>query len=265
MKGQSPDINQLQREQLVYIGELLREVRESMTLSYEEVAKKTLIRANLIRSIETANVEQLPEPVYTRGLIRRYADDLGLDGETLASQYFTPTSPENRPSFWRIPITPQLRPVHLYVTYVALIAIAISALSYTLKRTTASSEMVTLPVLQGEVAEEATMPETGAEAANTETPDDPAPVISNDPIRISVEMQDQSWLRVTADQEVAFEGILKAGTVQNWTAQDTLKIRAGNAGAVAVSFNEGDAEVLGKPGVVAEVTFPPEDTASINF
>lgn len=265
MKGKSPDINQLQREQLVYIGELLREVRESMTLSYEEVAKKTLIRANLIRAIETANVEQLPEPVYTRGLIRRYANDLGLDGETLASQYFTPVSQESRRSFWRIPITPQLRPVHLYVTYVALIAIAISVLSYTLKRTVASSQTVTLPVLQGEVAEEATMPETSAEVTNADTPDAPAPVIADEPIRISVEMQDQSWIRVTADQEVAFEGILKAGDVQSWTAKEVLKIRAGNAGAVAVSFNEGDAEVMGKPGVVAEVTFPPEDTASINF
>jgi cytoskeletal protein RodZ len=264
MKQKSPDINQLQKEQLVYIGELLREMRESMTLSYEELAKTTLIRPNLLQAIEAANVGQLPEPVYTRGLIRRYADALGLDGETLASQYFTPSNKEQQRSFWRVPITPQLRPVHLYATYVALIAIAISALSYTLQRTAEQNQSLTLPVLEGETLENFTMPKEGVTAAEPETPSKPI-VVSDDPIRIAVKMQDQSWLRVIADNQVAFEGILKAGDVQTWTAKESLKIRAGNAGGVVVSFNEGDAEVLGKPGVVTEVSYPPDDTASLAF
>jgi hypothetical protein len=60
--------------------------------------------------MEAAEVTQLPEPVYTRGLIRQYANVLGLDGETLSSQYFTPRLRNLKRSFWRVPITPQLRP-----------------------------------------------------------------------------------------------------------------------------------------------------------
>lgn len=267
MKRQSSDINRLHQEQLVYIGQLLREVREEHALSHEALAKKTLIRSSLLVAIETASINQLPEPVYTRGLIRRYGDSLGLDGEALASQYFTPPNAQKSRPFWRISLAPQLRPSHLYMIYVLLIAIAISALSYTLKRTTFRTS--TLPVLEGEVAEEAMLPEAGvtsstsnnSENNNTETP--PATVTS-EPIRASVEMQDQSWLRITVDGEIAFEGILKEGDAKTWTAKHQLKVRAGNAGGVMVAFNEGSPKALGQPGMVTEVTYPPEDTARAN-
>jgi len=115
MKRQSPNTNQLHREQLVHIGQILREAREPAGLSQATMADKTLIRLSLLDAIETADISQLPEPVYTRGLIRRYGESLGLDGETLALQYFTPTTQTPSRSFWRLPVTPQLRPVHLYL------------------------------------------------------------------------------------------------------------------------------------------------------
>ncbi|MBE7384092.1 MAG: helix-turn-helix domain-containing protein [Leptolyngbya sp. SIO1E4] len=265
MKKQSPDINQLHQEQLIHIGQLLREMRNEYALSYEDLAKKTLIRPSLLEAIETANVDQLPEPVYTRGLIRRYGESLGLDGETLASQYFTPPNSQKPHAFWRVSFAPQLRPMHLYVIYVFLIAIAISALSYTLKQTTYRTS--TLPILSGESAEEAMMPEEGprADAENSDTPDAGAlpAAVANAPIRVAVEMQGQSWLRITSDGSVAFEGILKAGDSQIWTAKEQLKVRAGNAGGVVISFNEGTSKVLGQPGVVTEITYPPEDTAQL--
>ena len=268
MNRKSSNINQLHQEQLVYIGQLLRETREESALSRVDLAEKTLIRPSLLEAIETANVDQLPEPVYTRGLIRRYGDRLGLDGEALASQYFTPPNSQKSPSFWRVPFAPQLRPLHLYMIYVLLIAIAISALSYTLKRTTYRTS--TLPVLEGESAEEAMLPNEAAASAEgnasatEKSSESSAPARPNAPIRVSVEMQDQSWLRITSDGKVAFEGILKEGDSQLWTAKEQLRIRAGNAGGVFVSFNESGAKALGQPGVVAEVVYPPEDTAQLN-
>lgn len=266
MKRQSSDINKLHQEQLVYLGQLLQDTRESIGLSHDELAKKTLIRPNLLKAIETASVAQLPEPIYTRGLIRRYGDSLGLDGGALASQYFTPPSRQQPRPFWRVPFAPQLRPLHLYVIYVLLIGVAISALSYTLKRTTYRTS--TLPILEGESAEEAMLPQEGAVTATTNealssTESATPPATSSAPIRVAVKIQDQSWLRITADGTVAFEGILKEGAAQTWTANEQLKIRAGNAGGVVVSFNEGTDKALGNPGVVAEVVYPPEDTARL--
>ncbi|RZM79665.1 helix-turn-helix domain-containing protein [Leptolyngbya iicbica] len=267
MNKPAQNINQLHREQLVYIGQILRETREAAGLSQAALAEKTLIRLSLLNAIEVADISQLPEPVYTRGLIRRYGDSLGLDGEALAIQYFTPAT-QKKPSrsFWRLPITPQLRPVHLYVTYVVLIGVAISALSYTLQRM--SYQNSTLPVLEGEVAEEAMMPEGGPGSEEAESPTAPeAPAVpaevADAPVRVTVQLQEQSWLRITTDGTVTFEGILKEGDSKIWTAEEQLRIRAGNAGGVRVSFNEGNAEVLGQPGTVAEATYPPNNTAQL--
>ena len=266
MNKQAPNTNQLHREQLVYIGQILRETRETAGLSQAALAEKTLIRLSLLNAIEIADITQLPEPVYTRGLIRRYGDSLGLDGEALAIQYFTPATQKPSQSFWRLPITPQLRPVHLYMTYVVLIGVAISALSYTLQRM--SYQNSTLPVLEGEIAEEAIMPEGGPGADDTDSPAaSEAPAVpaevADAPVRVTVQLQEQSWLRITTDGDVTFEGILKEGDSKIWTAEEQLRIRAGNAGGVKVSFNEGNAEVLGQPGTVAEATYPPTDTAQL--
>lgn len=270
MKKQSPSINQLHQEQLVYIGQILREAREAKGLSHQILAKETLIRASLLQAIEAAAINQLPEPIYTRGLIRRYGDRLGLDGETLAIQYFAPAD-RKRPSrsFWRVPVTPQLRPLHLYMTYVVLIGIAVSGLSYTLQRT--GTQTSTLPVLEGEVAEEATMPKAGPGTEESEAKETQGnssalpPEVADSPVRVAVELEGQSWLRVTTDGEVTFEGILKEGDSQIWTAEKQLKLRAGNAGGVMVSFNEGTSERLGQPGMVAEAVYPPPNTAQLNL
>ncbi|MEL6385106.1 MAG: RodZ domain-containing protein, partial [Cyanobacteria bacterium J06626_18] len=266
MKRQSSDMNHLYREQLAYIGHHLRQVREANALSYEVLSEKTLIRPSLLQAIELAQVNQLPEPVYTRALIRRFGDSLGLDGEALASQYFAPAHSQSSQSFWQVSFMPQLRPSHLYAIYAVVIAIAISALSYTLKRTAYSSSS-TLPVLEGEAAEEVTLPAEGETAEISSNPEVDAEVLSaavaGAPVRLVMKMEDQSWMRIIADDEVVFEGILKAGEDRTWTAQRQITIRSGNAGGVLVSFNEGPAKALGEPGMVTEVVYPPAATAQV--
>lgn len=266
MKQSQLETNQLCKDQLVHIGRILQEAREGQSLSLEAVAETTLIRPSLLRAIEGAVISELPEPVYTRGLIRRYGDSVGLDGEALSLQYFTPRHGEPKRSFWRVPITPQLRPVHLYLTYIMLIAIAISGLSYTLQRMNYRTSA--LPVLEGDAAEDATMPEGGPASDSDEQADESTtaalpPEVATSPIRVAVELRGQSWLRVTSDGQVEFEGILKEGHSQTWTAEEQLKIRAGNAGGVMVSFNEEPAKTLGQPGMVSEAIFPLESTARL--
>jgi cytoskeletal protein RodZ len=106
------DPNALYREQLSELGTLLRSARQQQDQSLEVMAEKTLIRPSLLAAIEQGDLDGLPEPVYIRGLLRRYGDALNLDGETLASQFFTPPRIQ-RPS-WKETPAAQLRPLHLY-------------------------------------------------------------------------------------------------------------------------------------------------------
>ncbi len=89
-----------QQSQLAQIGAFLRENRESQGKSLEDIAIRTYIRPQLLSGIETGDPDQLPEPIFVQGFIRRYAETLGLQG-TEISQQFTVTS---------IPSTPRPAP-----------------------------------------------------------------------------------------------------------------------------------------------------------
>jgi hypothetical protein len=87
-------------------------------------------------------------------------------------------------------------------------------------------------------------------------PSSPAPPKASQPslpIQVSVSLKDESWLRVVAD------GTLTKGKQQTWKAKKQLTIRAGNAGAVLTSFNQGEPKLLGNLGDVKEVTFSPDN------
>jgi cytoskeletal protein RodZ len=263
-KANTPD--SIYKEQLQEIGAILRAARETRHLHLEDVADKTLIRSSLLSAIETGDLDNLPEPIYIRGLIRRYGDILNLDGETLASQFFAPAARIRRRSSWKETPAAQLRPLHLYAAYVVLMVAAVSGLSYVLRQT--APEASALPPLdplatlqsEGAAQESSGAAETPtAEGAPANGPG------TNHPIRVETTLTAQSWLRIVADGRTEFEGILQPGENRIWTANQALTVRAGNAGGVVVSYNDGQAEALGKPGMVAEITYSPAQTIGLAF
>lgn len=263
MKKTANTPDSIYREQLKEIGTLLKSARETQSLVLEDVAEKTLIRGTLLNAIETGDLDSLPEPIYVRGLIRRYGEILGLDGETLASQFFAPPKVWRRTS-WKNTPAAQLRPLHLYAAYVLLMVAAVSSLSYLLKQTTpAASGLPPLDPL-------ATTPQRQLSKSAPKRLEEPRkqslePEAANSPIRVETTLTAQSWLRVVVDGNTAFEGILQQGDSRTWTANQQLTVRAGNAGGVVVSYNEGQSKTLGKPGMVAEITYSPTQTIGLAF
>ncbi|MBW4461707.1 MAG: DUF4115 domain-containing protein [Nodosilinea sp. WJT8-NPBG4] len=250
------DPNALYREQLSELGALLRLARQQQEQSLEVMAEKTLIRPSLLTAIEQGDLDGLPEPVYIRGLLRRYGDALNLDGETLASQFFTP--PRIQRTSWKETPAAQLRPLHLYGAYFVLLVAAVSGLSYVLRQT--APEVTVLPPLN---------PLEGVEGPSNPGPNNiPAPASAepedpNAPIKVKMTLTAQSWLRITSDGRTEFEGILQPGDTRLWTADQALTVRAGNAGAVMVSYNDKQAQALGQPGMVREITYSPIEAISL--
>ena len=253
------DPNAVYREQLVELGTLLRAARQQQGLTLDALAETTLIRPSLMAAIEQGDLDGLPEPVYIRGLIRRYGDALQLDGETLASQFFTPPRIQRRS--WKETPAAQLRPLHLYGAYFMLLVAAISGLSYLLRQT--APEVTVLPPLNP--LEGSTQTESEARPSAGDVPADPIPQATDpqSPIQVKMTLTAQSWLRITSDGQTEFEGILQPGDSRLWTADQALTIRAGNAGAVMVSYNDRQAEALGQPGMVREITYSPAEAVSL--
>ncbi|MBE9068586.1 DUF4115 domain-containing protein [Leptolyngbya cf. ectocarpi LEGE 11479] len=77
----------VQKQQLSQMGAYLQEKRQEQGKSLEDISLQTYIRAKLLKSVETGDTSDLPQPIFVQGFIRRYADALGLDGANFAKQF----------------------------------------------------------------------------------------------------------------------------------------------------------------------------------
>lgn len=255
VRTKEPTAQQLQQEQLYSLGNMLKQARLQKGLSLESVEKRTLIRQTLLSALEEGKTADLPEPIYIRALLRRYGNALGLDGETLASQFFTRPVVSQPRSSWRDTPAAQLRPLHLYGAYVLLIMGAVSALSGFLQRS--APDMTAQPILDPAAIEQL-MPKQEVAAQPATPVSAPEPKKQEKPVEVDLVLTGQSWVRVIADGETEFEAILEQGEQRSWGADESIIVRVGNAGGVMYSYNQSEAEPMGEMGMPEERTFGPE-------
>lgn len=65
------------------IGKQLKQIRESKGLSLQEISQKTRIRLAYLRAIEADDFEALPSKTQTRGFLRLYTNELGVEFDGL--------------------------------------------------------------------------------------------------------------------------------------------------------------------------------------
>ncbi|HEX5276829.1 MAG TPA: RodZ domain-containing protein [Fluviicoccus sp.] len=68
-------------------GERLREARETSGLMAEDVARAIGISLAQLGALETDNYDDLPEPVFIRGYMKRYAECVGLAPQEIAERF----------------------------------------------------------------------------------------------------------------------------------------------------------------------------------
>ena len=246
-----------QEEQLRNIGTYLRNCREEQEKSIEEIALKTFISLRSLRALEAGRCEELPEPVFVQGFIRRYAETLNLDSTTLIQSFATEVvsppsdSPDSQAEISESALISRSRqPFLLYIGIGGIVAIG--GLVYLLNQV--FKPQPSIPAQESVTIEQQLNPN---QPVVTSTP---APTVSdpNFPVQITVETKGESWVRVSVDGKTEFEGILTDDdSPTTWKAKNELKIRSGNAGAVWVSLNQTTAKPLGEMGEVKDVTFTP--------
>ena len=81
-------------------------------------------------------------------------------------------------------------------------------------------------------------------------------------VQVSAKFSERCWVSVKADGKTIFEGTIDEGTSKDWKAEKELKITAGNAGAVTLTYNGEDKGVLGGEGEVVEKTYALSENAN---
>jgi cytoskeleton protein RodZ len=296
------NINSNQSSKLAEIGAQLKQTRELKLMSLHQVTAKTLIPERHLRAIEEGNLDSLPEPIYIQGFIRKYGDAVGLGGlaedfpvsnhETTLKNWSSSPAAELRP----------LHLYALYILIIAgavgALASFLNPLSNNNRVTEGQANIspsAQVSPTTGQGKQNSSPKETfGPLAAkphsvNSNNPNNPKSPQSSDswadfsnlvsasksssnssnfsfpgnkPVNVGIAMTNQSWLRVTVDNKIDFEGILSEGTRKSWSANQSIIVRAGNAAAVSVTFNQSPTKALGAEGEVVQEVFDSKHQAT---
>ncbi|PSB02823.1 helix-turn-helix domain-containing protein [Merismopedia glauca] len=243
-----------QIEKLKEIGALLKESRREKSISLEEVAAKTQIRVSLLKAIESGQIDPLPEPVYTRGLIKQFGDTLGLNGKEIANDFPLSYAPKLMKSYW-INLRPtQVRPLHLYLLYILLVIGSVNYISYLLNQATVKTTSK-IADRQSDQSIVSSSDRTSIRVSSVNQNLNTNNGLPDQSLRVGIALKSSSWIRVVADGKTEFEGVLESGQQRTWIAKQQLTVTAQNAGGVMVALNDQKAKQLGKPGQPKEVTF----------
>ena len=257
------------QKKLAEIGAQLRQYREQQSICLDKVAVVTMIRRNLLQAIEDGQLDQLPEPVYTQGLIKRYAEAMGLDPTQFAD--FFPIEPPAR-SITKLSWQdgPQLRPMHLYIFYTFLIICSVNGLSHLMGSSATGKKEATAEELALGKQEQARLAASASSASKKQKSNSYEAIEAaktgqnanksgNKPVMVSLTFKADSWMQIEVDGKTEFEGILPTGTVRTWEADRKLVVVAGNAGGVMIAVNNGQPELIGTSGVPKELVFKADE------
>ncbi len=271
------------------IGSQLRTAREARGLTLEQAYKLTRIKAVYLEALEANRVNALPGIVQARGFLRTYANFLGLDGEALASALdaekvvvpevsaatavrpIVSTPPKSIASVPSKPLAPSpdrslppARPIE---------PLRLPKLSFDISRDTSSASpggipttwlivgaivlfvvgvILVISALSGGGARPLPTPDMNLPMSikPVEAIEPPASAMtSNDPVSITVSVDEHVWVRITVDGQTAFEGLMQPGTSQTWEAKDQIIVETGNAAGVNVT-HAGQSSALGNRGQI---------------
>src|SRR5688572_1687591 len=85
------------------IGRKLRERRELISLTVEEVERHTRLRATLVKAMEEGAFDKLPSTVQTRGMLANYAAFLDLDADVILLRFADALQARHREKYSQTP------------------------------------------------------------------------------------------------------------------------------------------------------------------
>lgn len=246
------------------LGQWLKSTREAKGITRLTAEQDTKLRLRFLIAIEDGNYAGLPPRVYVRGMIRTYAEYLGLDVARVLELLESELGPEARYDLQQV-ARPVSRPTILTGRALSILLLLIAGTTLFLfvsQEYARFLEREEFPYYRGLATPGAQVGKVAqaahAQAIATVTPTEaptPMPTATPTPlleITLETKITERSWVRIMADERTLFEGILVAGDTRVWKAKDKILVRSGNAAGVEIVFNGKKQGTMGSRGEVIE-------------
>jgi cytoskeletal protein RodZ len=244
------------------VGDSLRRARIARGLSLQDVESSLHVRPHYVQALETDDFAMLPPTVYTRALIRDYARLVGLDPVDLLERS-VPMRPQDRN-----PIRPAISPIDKppLISWKP-IAIGVGVLlcvglflylnsqlnSFADSMDTAQARAQPLPTPLSRSISALLTPLPTPAPGPTETPEpSPTPVTG---LLVEARITERSWVQVWSDGKSILAQTLTPGATRAFNADQSVRMRVGNAGGIDITVNGVHQGRLGSTGQVLDASW----------
>lgn len=250
------------------VGSRLRAAREAKHLSVLEIADTTKISTRALEALEENDVAQLPGGIFTRGFVRSYAAEVGLDPEQTLRDYLAQlpteeiaegTGRDNR-SHEHDVYQSQQRMARTVLTLVP-VGVAVAALLFFFWIRGVPSGTGT-PAAPARAVEPEPAPPPRLDRSVRVDPPTLIEPVPRAPLSIVLRPRGDCWVSLRLDGELAVRRLMRAGERESYEADDEIVLIIGDAGAFAFAINEQDGRTLGVSGEVVTARITLQDYRS---
>jgi cytoskeletal protein RodZ len=252
---------------------MLRDARGARRLTLDDIARTTKIGKATLIALEGSDVLRLPAAIYTRGFVKAYATEVGLDPDRTAEEYLRRIEPLTTHHLLvddgqlpplastsrgvkvndsrQLLAVNQVRRFRWLTTAGAVIGLGVYLVSFN-RQAEEHSAASPAPAAAVDVAPAS----TSTAAATTTTPHPPEAVTATftGPLQIELHPQGPCWLVATVDGERVLARLLQPGERETLAISEEAVLRIGDPGALLITINGHSGRTLGRPGQPVNVT-----------
>lgn len=266
------------------IGVMLRERREMISLTIDEVERHTHLRAVFVKALEEGAFNKLPSTVQTRGMLSNYASFLDLDVDTVLLRYADALQARRHEKYAETPrdkiqtqVTPSMPFLRTFIAgdlifgammIVILAGLAIWGVGRLVIAGNEPAQPTALPivnvlgnepqptasaVLTFVAVDDPSVANAGGVLDLTSTPEGAPASTAN--VSVNVFALERVFVRISVDGEIAFEGRMLPRESKLFEANDQVVILTGDGSALRITYNGADLGLLGGPGQVVNQVY----------
>ncbi|MGD2114122.1 MAG: helix-turn-helix domain-containing protein [Acidobacteriota bacterium] len=253
----------------VPFGPWLRRQREMREITLREISDASKISLRYLQALEDERFDLLPAMVFAKGFLRQYARYVGLDQDEVVNRFLVAQQGDEpdeedeqegeRDAAHR---AGALEGTWKYVVLIIALAIVLLGLVFLIPHvfdggdgaeTSEPPPGVAPPQTGGSAAASAPEPARNEPSGAVRTSPDLPPEVPDAPLRVTLDFREDCWVEATVDGERRVSEMRVQGESLQLQAQESVELRLGNAGVVAVEVNGRPYPLDAGPGAVRRV------------
>jgi cytoskeletal protein RodZ len=231
------------------IGKHLKEARKRRGMTLREIADSTKLSMMTLHQIERNELDRLPGGIFTRGYLRAYAAEVGVNAEAVVAEYLTQFPAERATEALPASCTADIENAHVgRLVVIEILAIAVAFVVYGWFQDSGQSQFAPSPDPVG-----APTPIASLVTEDVGSGTLPAIEPQQTAVRLEIQPTGACWVSVLADGRLVIYRLLETGERVIVTAREELLLRVGDPDVFGYTLNGISGIPLGTSGTPVTV------------